>query len=46
MIMSGRVGYLARSAEQEEMDVLNVQEHEQKNSIESTHVYFYLHLSF
>ena len=41
MIMSGRVGYLTRSPVHEGKNVLNVEEPEQKNSIESTRFFTY-----
>lgn len=42
MIMSGRVGYLTRSPVHEGKNVLNVEEPEQKNSIESTRFFTYI----
>ena len=39
MIISGRVGYSIRSPEHEEKNILNAEEPEQKNGIESTHIF-------
>ena len=39
MIMPGRVGYLKRSPEREGKNVLNIEEPEEKNGIESTYFF-------